>query len=130
MSWIDLDRAACESYLDTTSLGRLGFVDDVDRLTVLPVNYHWDGSRIVIRTGAGSKLAAAAQRREVAFEVDSGADGAWSVLVRGSADLMGDERGFHTLETVDVSRWIGRDRPVIIRVDPQEMTGRRLAGPA
>lgn len=131
MNWVELSDTECASLLTRASVGRLGLADDSGRLTILPVNYHWDGSSVMIRTGAGSKLAAAAQQRSVAFEIDSGSGsgsgGAWSVLIRGSADLVGDDQGFQALETVDVSGWIGKDRPVIIRVDPKEMTGRQLA---
>jgi hypothetical protein len=37
---------------------------------VRPVNFCLDGDDIVIRTAAGSKLAAATRRAVVAFEVD------------------------------------------------------------
>ncbi|MEE8602006.1 pyridoxamine 5'-phosphate oxidase family protein [Euzebya tangerina] len=130
MSWQDLDHDACVRFLSETSLGRLAFTDAESRLTVLPVNYHWDGEGVLIRTGAGSKLASAARRQSVAFEIDSGDTGpqdhSWSVLLRGTADVMPDASGASTLETVNVSGWIGRDRPVFIRIDPTEMTGREL----
>ncbi|MGW3352896.1 pyridoxamine 5'-phosphate oxidase family protein [Nonomuraea rubra] len=53
-----------------------------------PVAFHLDGERIVIRTGIGSKLAAATRHAVVAFEADEFDQEertGWSVTVIGHA---------------------------------------------
>ncbi|MEV0831043.1 pyridoxamine 5'-phosphate oxidase family protein [Nonomuraea rubra] len=55
---------------------------------VQPVAFHLDGERIVIRTGIGSKLAAATRNAVVAFEADEfdpEERTGWSVTVIGHA---------------------------------------------
>ena len=82
-----LDRDECLRLLALATLGRIGFTSGA-LPTVLPVSFHLDGERILVRTGRGSKLDAALQNVVVAFEVDdfdpidhSG----WSVAVTGVA---------------------------------------------
>jgi uncharacterized protein len=63
--------AECSELLTRHHFGRFGFVDAVGVLpSIVPVNYLLDNDRIVIRTDAGSKLAAALRGAPVAFEVD------------------------------------------------------------
>ena len=68
-------------------MGRLA-VSILERPDIFPVNHVVDHGRIVFRTAAGTKLAAAVLGRAVAFEVDgydSVAGEAWSVVVKGRA---------------------------------------------
>lgn len=53
-----LCRDECLRLLTTVSLGRIGVTSDA-LPTVLPVNFLFDGDRILLRTGIGSKLEAA-----------------------------------------------------------------------
>ena len=87
--------AECRELLTRHHFGRFGFVDSVGVLpSIIPVNYLLDNDKIVIRTDAGSKLAAALRGAPVAFEVD-GVDEThqvgWSVVVRGRAEEITDE---------------------------------------
>ena len=79
--------AECRELLNGHHFGRFAFVDSVGVLpSIVPVNYLLDEDKIVIRTDAGSKLAAALRGAPVAFEVD-GVDethqvaGAWLYAV-------------------------------------------------
>ena len=87
--------AECRELLTRHRFGRFGFIDSVGVLpSIIPVNYLLDNDKIVIRTDAGSKLAAALRGAPVAFEVD-GVDEThqvgWSVVVRGHAEEITDE---------------------------------------
>ena len=64
-----LDREACLRLLATRSLGRIGCTSGALPI-VLPVNFRLVGDVIVVRTGFGTKLHAAADNAVVAFEVD------------------------------------------------------------
>src|SRR5690348_117275 len=84
---VALDGFECFALLAGHATGRLGV--DVGRYPViLPVDYVLDGGDIVIRTPAGTTLAAA-ENENVTFEVDEvdpGRRTGWSVLVRGVAE--------------------------------------------
>ena len=79
-----LDEHGCLEHLHSSSLGRIAFRSG-DDIEILPVNYSCDGSIVIYRTAAGSRLAAAPKDR-VAFEVD-GWDSeqriGWSVVIKG-----------------------------------------------
>src|SRR4030095_14183770 len=63
-----LDRDECLRLLARATLGRLGFTSGA-LPTVLPVSYHLDGDRILVRTRRGGRLDAALCDAVVAFEV-------------------------------------------------------------
>src|SRR5215204_6365214 len=59
----------CLRLLATATLGRIGVTSGA-LPTVLPINFRFDGRRILFRTGVGTKLDAATHNAVVAFEVD------------------------------------------------------------
>ena len=81
-----LDEHRCLEHLHSAALGRVAFStgDDVD---VFPVSYAADGSIVIYRTAAGTRLART-PREHVSFEVD-GWDAesrtGWSVVLKGVA---------------------------------------------
>ena len=99
--------AECRELLDGHHFGRICFMDHVGVLpSIVPVNYLLDEDHIVIRTDAGSKLAAAVRGAPVAFEVDGVAENhqiGWSVVVRGHAEEVTDQDQAHraTPDTID-----------------------------
>ncbi len=125
-----LEREECIDLLETTPIGRVGFISD-DGPLVLPVNYHWHDGGIVFRTHAGQKLEAAVNQEKVCFEVDrwsshprSGA----SVVVMGAAREVTDWAEKEILENIGLIPWT-RDawRRLWVRIEPSEITGRELA---
>jgi nitroimidazol reductase NimA-like FMN-containing flavoprotein (pyridoxamine 5'-phosphate oxidase superfamily) len=122
--------AECRELLDGHHFGRFGFVDSVGVFpSVIPVNYLLDGDKIVIRTDAGSKLAAALRGAPVAFEVD-GVDETqqvgWSVLVRGHAEEVTDDDTIAALRQTPLLAWHPRAKPRYIRINASQVIGRRI----
>jgi uncharacterized protein len=122
--------AECRELLDGHHFGRFGFVDSIGVFpSVIPVNYLLDGNKIVIRTDAGSKLAAALRGAPVAFEVD-GVDEThqvgWSVVVRGHAEEITDEDTIAELRQTPLLAWHPRARPRYIRINASQVIGRRI----
>ena len=119
----------CRQLLASSSIGRIGLLADGDVL-VLPVTYGVADEHIVFRTGIGSKLEAAMFFRPVAFEIDSwnaATRTGWSVLVKGMADEVTNDREVAELEDLGVVPWAApdlRERWVRIRID--EISGRRI----
>ncbi len=118
-----LDRIAQEP------LGRIAFADD-GGITILPVNHLVHGTTIVFRTASGSKLDAAILQHPVAFEVDAydRADHTgWSVLVRGTADLIEDDALLALLEARGLHSWVPtRHERSWVKVRADEISGRQL----
>ena len=102
-----LDREQCLNLLALETIGRVGLTDRA-LPTVLPVNFHLDGERILIRTGEGSKLDAALRGNVVAFEVDdfdAQYHHGWSVVVTGVATAITAPDEFAALASAPVARW-------------------------
>jgi nitroimidazol reductase NimA-like FMN-containing flavoprotein (pyridoxamine 5'-phosphate oxidase superfamily) len=126
-----LDKETCIKLLATQEVGRLAIVDH-GRPFIVPVNYALDGEAIVFRSGVGTKLDGIS-RSLAAFEVDqlqSATRSGWSVVVQGWAqevtpldrpDLL--ER----LSRLEVHPWAPGDRPSLVRISPDIVTGRRIA---
>ncbi len=124
-----LDQEQCVELLESVPIGRIGFWADGGPL-VLPVNFAWYEDTVVFRTLDGLKLAAAGDGQTVCFEVDEwdGDDrNGWSVVVRGVAREVRDWEEMETLETIRLVPWAREPwRPVFIRIEPIEISGRVL----
>ena len=109
-------------------VGRVAFVHE-ERQFILPVNYAVHEGAIVFRTGPGSKLAVAAGTLPVAFESDDVEERwhqGWSVVVNGEARIVTDEAEQQELLALDLQPWAGGDKSFLVRVEPDEVNGRRL----
>lgn len=117
----------CTELLEATPIGRVGFVVDSQPL-VMPVNYAWNESSVVFRTIEGQKLAAAALGETVCFEVDHwdpDSRTGWSILVKGQARHVTDWAEKEALEQIGLVPWTHvKWRPLWVRVEPSEITGR------
>ena len=125
-----LTEAECRELLDRHHFGRFGFVDYVGVLpSIIPVNYLLDDDKVVIRTDAGSKLAAALRGAPVALEVD-GVDETrqvgWSVVVRGRAEEVTDEYQLAELRQTPLLAWHPGPVPRYVRINPSQVIGRRI----
>ncbi len=123
-----LDRDACLQLLSCATLGRIGFTSG-GLPTMLPVNFHLDGDRIVVRTGRGSKLNAALQHAVVAFEVDdfdpmyhSG----WSVVVTGLVSEASDPTDLAAVQRKPIARWAPTGEEAVVAISTEIVTGRRI----
>lgn len=122
----------CLARLAATPIGRVAFRLD-GGITVLPVAHIVDGVDICFRTAGPSKIQAALDSEEVAYEAD-GFDAAdrsgWSVLVQGPAVLVTDETEVRALESLAEAPWI--DLPDEgtrwVRVRAENISGRLLPG--
>jgi uncharacterized protein len=123
-----LDRDECLRLLDRATLGRVA-VTSAALPTVLPVNFRLAGERIVFRTGAGTKLAAATRNAVVAFEIDdidpidhTG----WSVVVTGVARPVIDLDDRAALEDLGIARWTSGADGHLVEVSLELVSGRRI----
>lgn len=123
-----LARDECLRLLAGATLGRIGLTSGALPL-VLPVNFHFDGERILVRTGQGSKLEAAVRNAVVAFEVDdfdplyhSG----WSVVVTGVATEVSDPDDLERAGREPIARWAPRTDETVMSISTEIVSGRRI----
>jgi len=123
-----LTEEQCRELLGEATIGRLGVT--VGGLPViLPVNFALLNGDIVFRSGAGTKLRAAADRAVVAFEVDAFDDHGetgWSVLAIGRAIAITDPDELELLRTCGPTPWARGSREHCVRVTPEMLTGRKI----
>jgi hypothetical protein len=123
-----LEHHECWDMLRTVSVGRLAILAD-GRPDIFPINYTVDGGTLVFRTGEGTKLAGSSKGAAVALEAD-GVDPdtglAWSVVVKGTADVV--TRTEEVLETTQLYLfpWQAGKKDAFVRITPDSITGRRF----
>lgn len=129
---VELDEGTCMDLLDTTPVGRLAFIGEDSRPTILPVNHVVDEGDIYFRTAPGTKLDVAQRlaTAPVAFEVDDFTTSertGWSVHVRGRIEPVADAVRRAHLDRTGHKAWVSEtDQHAWVRVIVDEMTGRRL----
>jgi len=123
-----LGRDECLRLLATATLGRIGVTSDA-LPTVLPVNFRFDGTRIVFRTGVGSKLDAATDNAVVAFEVDEidpRQRTGWSVVVTGMARELIDPEERAEAQRLPIERWAPGLNHRVVAISTEIVSGRRI----
>jgi nitroimidazol reductase NimA-like FMN-containing flavoprotein (pyridoxamine 5'-phosphate oxidase superfamily) len=128
--WIDdLDDGVCWRLIGSCRVGRIGFTSRGEPV-VLPVNYVVDDGTIVFRTAQTSMLEALGGGAAIAFELDGSdtfAETGWSVLVRGRAAEVTDERLRAELDGLPLHPWAPGARDRWIRIRPTAVTGRAIS---
>ena len=96
---------------------------------IYPVNFAASNRRVFVRTAPGSKLASVAVNGRVAFEVDQlGADLAYSVVVKGTAEILADDADITDAEATGLLTYQDEEsKEVWLRITPTEISGRRFA---
>ena len=120
----------CFGLLASEEIGRVGVViGGVPE--IFPVNYVLDGQAVVFRTGFGTKLRGL-EDGPLVFEVDRldrGRRAAWSVVLHGRAQVV---TGFEEpalrqrLASLVLDPWVPNDKPTVVRVTAESVTGRRI----
>lgn len=124
----ELDQDECWAHLAEERVGRLA-VSVANRPDIFPVNYLVDDGIIVVRTAPGFKLAAATLGSAVAFEVDRFDEdhrSGWSVVVHGSATEVEGVEEMLAAGDLGVDPWAGGTKNHYLRIQPDEVTGRRI----
>lgn len=124
----ELSPEVCWELIASGGVGRLAAATD-EGPVVLPVNFVVDDRTIVFRTASDSSLAALPVGLDVGFEVDRIDDAlreGWSVLVLGGIERVAPDDAATLRRTNDPDPWAGGSRPVLLRIRPRRVTGRRI----
>jgi nitroimidazol reductase NimA-like FMN-containing flavoprotein (pyridoxamine 5'-phosphate oxidase superfamily) len=126
-----LNKHDCFELLSSAWLGRVGISADA-LPAILPVAYVVDGSSVVFRTSAGSKLDAVGEGQVICFEVDH-ADRdlrtGWSVLVIGRAQEVTDPNELARIDDLGIERWSSPTADHYVRLPADVISGRRTGMP-
>ncbi|MFF3585250.1 helix-turn-helix domain-containing protein [Streptomyces mirabilis] len=126
---VELSAEECRSRLSGHGVGRIA-MDTPDGPIVVPLNYTVIDDSVVFRT-APDAVPATAVGAHVAFEVDhidEALSQGWSVLIRGFARAVTDPDAVRRLTELAYSGpWAGGERDVWVRLEPTDITGRRIA---
>lgn len=117
----------CLERLATHVVGRV--VTRVGEIVdIFPINYALDGGDIILRTAEGTKLTEMLIGGEVLFEVDEFDDEqAWSVVVRGSAQLLEKEADIAAADALPLKPMAPTMKRNYVRIVAHSMTGRAFA---
>ncbi len=124
----DLDEAEAMHLLESSRWGRCAWTAP-EGPRILPVNYAVVDGNVYFRTGLYGSLADAAAGNQVALEADELDDrltSGWSVVVVGRADQVEDPAEVATLFRRMPEPWAPGPRPVLVRIVPAQVTGRRF----
>ena len=123
-----LDTHDCWKYLRSASVCRVAVSTDGGP-EIFPVNYVPDFGTVIFRTGPGTKLDAVAAGSPVAVEADGLNDYgtiAWSVIIKGTASVVGSKEDFQEAADAGLSPWQAGSKDHLVRVTPTEVSGRRF----
>lgn len=125
---VEMDVDECWRLLETRRVGRLAVLVG-STPDIFPVNYCVKEREIVIRTEAGTKLAASVLMGAVAFEIDSIDEAdrtGWSVVVHGRGHEPKRLEDVVALEELDLSPWADAEKSRWLVIAPRSVTGRRV----
>ncbi|BBZ36705.1 pyridoxamine 5'-phosphate oxidase family protein [Mycolicibacterium confluentis] len=112
--------------LSGVHLGRL-VTTIAGRAEIFPVNYVVQCRTILFRSAEGTKLFSTVMNDQVLFEADDhNVVGGWSVIVRGTAEVLYGAAEIEDAEEAGLYPWIATLKQRFIRVTPAEITGRRF----
>lgn len=116
----------CWELLSGINLGRL--VTDVEgRPDIFPVNFAVQNRTVLFRTAEGTKLVSTVVNDQVLFEADDhNAEGGWSVIVRGTAEILYGAGEIEEAEAAGLYPWIATLKQRYVRITPTEVSGRRF----
>lgn len=116
--------------LGSVPVGRVAFIDGGDPV-IFPVNHSLDGRSVIFRSSYGTKQDAAWRGLAAAFEADdwdAASRTGWSIVVRGTAELVVDEDEVERLDAIGAPAWVHDQETATrwIRLRPDEVSGRRI----
>lgn len=133
----ELSEATCRRHLATGSgnVGRIVLVPE-GTIRIFPVNYAMHEGAVVVRTHLGDArthlggtIEALGGSAPAVFELDEldlRHKLGWYVVVHGSVEHVTDAAEIEQLDALELVPWARGDRRDWLRIDPAEISGRRI----
>mgnify|MGYP002722704674 CR=1 FL=1 len=122
-----LDESESREKLASAQLGRV-VVRRSDDMDIFPVNFVIDDrGDIYFRSAEGNKLFTINLNHDVLFEVDNvdkEANRAWSVVVRGNAELLQHADEIEYADSLNVRPWLPTLKYNYVKITASEFSGR------
>lgn len=118
----------CWDLLPTEEVARVAWAAP-DSVAIVPVNYSVVDKTLWFQTQPYSRLGRNCDGARLAMEVDHldhATKSAWSVVVVGYAQVVPLDEVPETVQQMQI--WIPGPRSLAVRVDPVDVTGRRIWG--
>jgi len=125
---IELTTEKCWELLHATTTGRVAVTVGTTP-DIFPVNYRVKDGEIIIRTEAGTKLAAGSMMPAIAFEIDDvDVDGhtGWSVVVKGRGREPSTLDEVLALDELGMEPWVDAPKSRWLAITPHSVTGRQI----
>jgi nitroimidazol reductase NimA-like FMN-containing flavoprotein (pyridoxamine 5'-phosphate oxidase superfamily) len=126
---LELSRQECWDLLESTTFGRVAVTVGTTP-DIFPVNYRVHDGEILVRTEAGTKLAASTLMSAVAFEIDAHDNvthTGWSVVAKGHGREPTTLEERLAFDDLDLEPWVDAPKTRWLAITPYEVTGRRIA---
>ena len=123
-----IDEEECWELAATKNVGRLA-VSIKNRPDIFPVNYRVVDRTLLLRTAPGVKLAAATLGTGIAFEIDDldeDTHHGWSVVMHGTAHELEGLGELMEAEAAAVETWASSRKDRFVRIEVDEISGRRI----
>lgn len=124
-----IERDECIALMEGHPAGVGRLVLGGPRPDIFPINFAVDRGDIVFRTAPGTKLDAAIRGAYVAFEVDwvdPTWKVAWSVVVRGWAQVVHDRDAIARAMRLPLFPWAKGRKEHLVKIEAESVTGRRV----
>lgn len=128
---VELTPEECAELLRDDVVGRIAFCTP-HGARIIPLNYVVRDDVLEFRTTSYSELATYAPGTQIAFEIDHldrEHHRGWSVVVHGECErVMEESTAIFDEPGGEPEPWAGGVRPLLLRLHPSQMTGRRVGG--
>ncbi|QKT06744.1 pyridoxamine 5'-phosphate oxidase family protein [Gordonia sp. X0973] len=112
--------------LSTRQLGRIA-TSVGDQPEIFPINYYAADGKIYFRTAAGAKLSEIAVNNRLAFEADeTHADGGWSVIVKGHAQILVSTHDIEEADKLPLRSWVPTLKYDYVVITADDISARRF----
>ncbi len=112
--------------ISSVHLGRLVTVLE-GRPEIFPVNFVVQRRTVLFRSAEGTKLFSTMMNEHVLFEADDhDVAGGWSVIVRGTAELLFGADDIQEAERAGLYPWVATQKLRFVRITPVAITGRQF----
>ncbi len=121
-----LDDEQSWKLLEHTKHGRL-VLNVGGETDIFPINYKADDGALYFRSGAGTKVAELTVNDQVLFETDGIlSDQAWSVIVRGTAEVLEHAADIQYARDLGISPWVPTVKDFFVKITPSSISGRHF----
>ena len=128
---VELSAEECWELLARTKFGRVAMAV-AGEIDIFPIDFGIDGFDVLFRTTEGTKLVEVVLSETITLECDERdleQGVAWSVVVKGTPELLDNYDAIDHAEQLGIHPWTGTPKDRFVRITRTRVTGRRAYAP-